>query len=174
MCQVQPPAVRFLEDFPMRIRSWISAPLLVLVAQASALAQPPEGVPGLARGASRVVVATVGDVSARWETNEHGDEIIMSNVTLQVEEALKGGPAKLLEMDLIGGTVGDITLEVSSLPKLARGERAVFFLEANPNGKLVPHRRGQGILKLDSQNRVKGSSVDLSQIREMAASAGDR
>ena len=156
----------------MRIRSWISASLLVLAASAPALAQPPEGVPGLAKGASRVVVATVGEVSAKWETNEHGDEIIVSDVTLHVEEALKGAAAKSLAMSMMGGTVGDITLEVSSLPSLKRGERAVFFLEANPTGKLVPHRRGQGILKLDSQNRVEGSAVDLNQIREMAAAAG--
>jgi hypothetical protein len=156
----------------MRIRSWISAPLLVLVAQATAMAQPPEGVPGLAKAASRVVVATVGDVSARWETNEHGDEVIVSDVTLHVEESLKGAAAKSLGMTILGGTVGDITLEVSSTPTLKRGERAVFFLEANPKGRLVPHRRGQGILKLDSGNRVQGTDVDLSQIRQMAAAAG--
>ena len=156
----------------MRIRSWISAPLLVLVAHAPLLAQPPEDVPGLARGATRVVVAAVGDVSARWEVNEFGDEVIVSDVTLHVEESFKGAPAKSLGMTMLGGTVGDITLEVSSLPTLKRGERAVFFLEANPKGKLVPHRRGYGILKLDSNNRVQGSKVDLNQIREMAATAG--
>lgn len=162
----------------MRIRYWISAPLLVLAVQPNALAQPPAAVPDLARGAARVVVATVGDVSARWETNEHGDELIVSNVTLHVEEALKGGPTHTLSMDLLGGTVGDITLEVSSLPRLTRGERGVFFLAAERSGKLVPHLRGQGILKLDSQDRVKGRPLDLSQIRdqirEMPAPAGGR
>lgn len=158
----------------MRIRYWISAFLLLLAGGATALAQPPATVTELARGAARVVVATVGDVTAGWQTNEFGDQLIVSNVTLHVEEALKGGPAQALNMDLIGGTVGDITLEVSSLPRLSRGERGVFFLNADRSGKLVPHLRGQGILKLDSQNRVRGSSLDLTQIKEMAASAGGR
>jgi len=36
----------------------------------------------------------------------------------------------------------------------------------------VPHLRGQGILKLDDLNRVKGTSLTLDMIREMARTAG--
>jgi hypothetical protein len=36
----------------------------------------------------------------------------------------------------------------------------------------VPYQRGQGILKLDSANHVKGTSLDLNAIKQMAASAG--
>ena len=158
----------------MRLSPWVSVPLLMLLCQATVRTQPPASLPDRVRGAARVVVATVTDVTAAWQTNELGDQLIVSNVRLDIEETLKGGPARSLNMELIGGTVGDITLEVSSLPQLARGERAVFFLEAAPSGRLVPHRRGEGILKLDPQNRVRGSSLDLGQIRDMAAAAGAR
>lgn len=158
----------------MKLSPWVSVPLVVLLCQATAQTQRPDSLPDRVRGAARVVVATVTDVTAAWQTNEFGDQLIVSNVQLHIEESLKGGPARSLNMDLIGGTVGDITLEVSSLPQLARGERAVFFLEATPNGRLVPHRRGEGILKLDPQNRVRGSDLDLTRIREMVASAGER
>lgn len=158
----------------MRVSNWISACALVLAVPAAAVAQPPTSVPDRIRGSAQVVVAVVGEISASWQTNEFGDQLIVSNVRLHVEEALKGNPARVLDMEMLGGTVGDITMEVSSLPPLARGERAVFFLDTGRNGRLIPYRRGEGILKLDSQNRVNGTSLDLNRIRQMAASAGGR
>jgi hypothetical protein len=96
-------------------------------------------------------------------------------VKLSVEESLKGRPDPSVEIDVLGGTVGDLTLEVSTLPRLSRGERAVFFLARDKQtGRLIPHLRGQGILKLDPNDRVKGSSLDLNTIRELAASAANR
>ena len=37
---------------------------------------PKIDIPGRARGAGRVVVATATSVSPRWRTNEHGDQLI--------------------------------------------------------------------------------------------------
>ena len=159
----------------MRIPSWICASALLLSIQAApAFAQPPSSVPDRVRGSQRVVVATVEDVKSAWKTNEHGDQLIVSTVQLRVEEALKGKAEPTVSMELLGGTLDGMTLEVSSLPKLARGERGVFFLEADGQGLLVPHKRGHGILKLDGENKVKGTSLHLTQIREMAATAGGR
>jgi hypothetical protein len=62
-------------------------------------------------------------------------------------------------------------LRVSSLPTLTPGERAVFFLDRMSDGTFQPHLRGQGILKLDDQNFVKGTSLSLDEIRRVAASA---
>jgi hypothetical protein len=123
------------------------------------------------RGAERVVVASVSDVTGAFATNEFGDQLIVSQVSLVVEESLKGKPTPALVLEVEGGTVGDLTLEVSSLPRMTPGERAVFFVTTNKHGKQVPHLRGLGILKLDSQNRVKGSSLDLETIRRAAHGA---
>jgi hypothetical protein len=54
---------------------------------------------------------------------------------------------------------------------LTPGERAVFFLDRMSDGTFQPHLRGQGILKLDDQNFVKGTSLSLDEIRRVAASA---
>jgi hypothetical protein len=122
-----------------------------------------------ARGAARVVVASVGDTSSRHERNEFGDELIVTYATLAVEEALKG-PAGPVTFALEGGTVNGITMRVSSLPTLATGERGVFFLTPGKSGEFRPHLRGQGILKLDANNRVPGSSLTLDEIRRLARS----
>ena len=123
-------------------------------------------------GADRVVVATPRSVQARWEQNEHGDRLIVSRFLLEVSETLKGGPVKAMWLDLEGGTLDGLTLRVSSLPMLQPGERAVFFLEAGRGNAFQPHLRGQGILRLDEQDRVRGTSLPLNEIRARARGQG--
>jgi hypothetical protein len=120
-----------------------------------------------ARGAAKIVVATVAATNARYERNEFGDELIVTHAQLAVEEAIKGS-GEDVTLALEGGTVDGITLRVSDLPALAKGERAVFFLKAGRNGEAEPHLRGQGILKLDDRNRVRGSELTLDDVRRMA------
>lgn len=160
----------------MRTPSWMfSSAVLAITTHAAASVTVPVPLPDRVRGAERVVVAQVEDLHATYETNEYGDQLIVSHVRLRVEESLKGKPDASLEIDVVGGTVGDLTLEVSNLPRMNRGERAVFFLTTNRHsGRLVPYLWGQGILKLDAQNRVRGTSLDLTTIKEMAASVANR
>jgi hypothetical protein len=134
--------------------------------------QPPRSVPERAKSSQHVVVATIVAADARYEANEFGDHLIVSKVRLAIEETLKGPSARELAMDLEGGTVGDVTLAVSDLPKLERGERAVFFLaKSRTTGRLVPHLRGQSILKLDKAQRVTGTDVTLAEVREQVRNA---
>jgi hypothetical protein len=137
-----------------------------------AAAGPPIDIRERAHGAGKVVVATATTVTPVWRTNSYGDQLIVSLVGLQVEETMKGEPANFVTLDLEGGTIGDITLHVSSLPSLKPGERAVFFLDETGSGSHVPHLKGLGILKLETNNQVRGSSLRLDDIRRMAQSAG--
>jgi hypothetical protein len=120
-----------------------------------------------ARGAGRIVIATVADVQPRYDVNEHGDRIIVSQAFLVVEESLKGAPAHVLPVDIEGGTIGDVTLSVSDMPKLKKGDRAVFFLDATVSsaGAHKPHGRGLGILTLDKTNHVEGTPVTLQDVK---------
>ena len=99
-----------------------------------------------AKGADRVVVATVVEVHSSFERNAYGDQLIVSHALLQIEEAMKGTAAALLPIDVEGGTVGDLTLSVSDLPRINPGDRAVFFLDKSASGTYLPHLRGLGIL----------------------------
>src|SRR5262245_52433966 len=100
-------------------------------AAATALAQvgdDPE-IPELARGAQRIVVGQVTRVESRFESNQFGDQLIVSDVSLDVLETLKGPDQPEVQIEVEGGTVGELTLKVSDLPVLQRGERGVFFLD---------------------------------------------
>ena len=160
----------------MPVSSWVfSSAVLAIATHAAAAGNVPVPLPDRVRGSESVVVAKVMDLHATYETNEYGDQLIVSHVTLHVEESLKGKPERSLEVDVVGGTVGNVTLDVSNMPRVYRGERAVFFLTPNSHsGKLVPYLAGQGILKLDAQNRVKGTSLDLTTIRQMASAVAGR
>lgn len=134
-------------------------------------AQGPTNIPNRARGADRVVVAQVTNLTPSYETNQYGDRVIVSHVELTVEETLKGKPGSTATLDVLGGTFGGFTLEVSDEPKVNRGQRGVFFMRLNGNGKYVPHGGDQGVLELDAHNHVKGTSLDLDSVKQQVASA---
>jgi hypothetical protein len=111
------------------------------------------------RGAALVVVATVEDVHPQFAQNEYGDSLIMSTITLRVRESLRGGSDSTLQFQLEGGTVGELSLAVSDLPKLMPGDRGVFALRRSRSGdSWVPNARSLGIQRMD----IDG---DLSAVR---------
>lgn len=124
-----------------------------------------------AQGASQVVVATVTSVTPRWDVNAYGDRLIISRLSLRVDETLKGAAAAAVSMDLEGGTLDGVTLRVSALPALELGERAVFFLDARAGGVYQPHLAGQGILELDDADFVRGSNLTLATVRSVVRQA---
>ncbi len=127
-----------------------------------------------ARGAERVVVGRVTSVTSDWQVNEFGDRLIVSVVRVSVSETLKGDAVPTVDVDVEGGTIGTLTLRVSDQLSFAPGERATFFVRRNARGRFVPHLRGQGLLKLDSSNRVPGSSLTLDRIRREVAAGRSR
>jgi hypothetical protein len=126
-----------------------------------------------ARGAERVVVGRVAAVDPVWRVNEFGDRLIVSVHRVAVDQTLKGQAQPTVDVEIEGGTIGDLTLRVSDLAILNPGDRAVFYLRRNPRGALIPHLRGQGLLRLDRTDRVPGSSLTLDEIRRTVA-AGAR
>ena len=154
-----------------RFRQWHCVFAAVLVVAGGRLVasagQPPGTIEQRAQGAERIVVASIADIRAAYERNAYGDELIVSHASLTLEEVIKGN-RDTATVAVTGGTVNGITLRVSSLPTLSPGERAVFFLNRRSDGEYVPHLQGQGILKLDATNHVKGSSLSLDDIRRMA------
>jgi hypothetical protein len=118
-----------------------------------------------ARGAEQVVVGHVSSVTPVWRDNNFGDRLIVSVVHVIVDETLKGSSQSSVDVEVEGGTMGSLTLRVSDLDTFAPGDRAVFYLQHNRRGGLIPHRRGLGLQKLDVAGRVHGSTVTLDQIR---------
>jgi hypothetical protein len=158
-----------------RVRSLVCAGVLATMpGTASSFAQVVVPLAERSDGAERVVVGRVVSVAPAWRVNEHGDQLIVSMLRVTVAETLKGQAQSTIEVDVEGGSIGDLTLRVSDLPSFTPGERAVFYLRRDAAGRFVPHLRGQGVLKLDPSDRVPGSGLTLDEVRRSVAAALQR
>ena len=127
-----------------------------------------------ARTAERVVVGRVAAVDPVWQVNEFGDRLIVSTLRVAVEETLKGQREPSVNVEVEGGTIGDLTLRVSDLESFVPGDRAVFYLRRGARDAFFPHRRGESLLKIDRFDRVAGSALTLADIRRSVAGAAAR
>ena len=132
---------------------------------------PPVDVDAAAKGAAKVVAVTVTDVHSDYGVNDFGDRLILSQVSFRVDETMKGSREATGVVTLEGGTVGDVTLDVSDMPRMEKGQRAVLFLTNSRAGGQVPYRRGAGVLKLDADDRVPGTDLTLDEIRAAVKAA---
>lgn len=142
---------------------------LPTVLSASDISSPDVGT--RTRGAGRVVVGTVVNIQSHFDVNRFGDQLIVSDTEVRVDETLKGAPQSVVTVTLEGGTVGDLTLEVSDMPPMKKGDRAVMFLNQTPAGGHLPWGRGNGVLKLDSTNHIEGTNLTLDDVKRMVGAA---
>jgi hypothetical protein len=159
------------------VRQRIFASVAILLTTAfstSSLAdhRPPSDLKSAIRSADRVVVGTVVAVQPYWHENKWGDRLIVSRTWVRPTETLKGKPsAKDVPIAIEGGTLDGLTLVVSDLPAVSRGERGVFLLKREADGQFVPSGRSEGVLKLTPNNTVAGSNLRLEDVRRAAAAA---
>jgi hypothetical protein len=124
-----------------------------------------------AKGSDYVVHGKVRKKKAERYRSAHGDDLIVTRVSLDVQEKFKGEGASQVEMIEEGGTLDGITLRVSDQPELDVGEEVVAFLKKTDEG-YRPHMRGFGILRLqDGTGQVRESSLNLDTIREKSRNA---
>ena len=120
-------------------------------------------------GASEsVVVATARQVRTAWAGNEYGDRVIVSSAVLEVSETLKGRPLPIRTIEIEGGAVDGVTLEVSDEPTVRSGDRAVFFLKSKHAERDQPLSTEDAVLELDPQDAVHGRGLGLADIRSRA------
>ena len=84
----------------------------------------------LVQQAELIFEGTVTDVKSQW-TGEGANRRIVSFVTFEVNDGLKGNAGETYTMRMLGGTVDDTTMEVTESPKFKVGERDILFVENN-------------------------------------------
>lgn len=80
--------------------------------------------------AELIFQGTVTDVQSQW-TGEGAQRHIVSFVTFKIDEQIKGDAGVTYTLRMLGGTVGDQTMEVTDSPKFAAGDRDILFVENN-------------------------------------------
>ena len=90
----------------------------------------------LVQQAELIFQGTVTNVHSVWE-GEGAQRHIDTYVTFQIGENVKGNAGSSYTIRILGGTVGDETMEVTDTPKFNVGDRDVLFVEHN-NEQFVP------------------------------------
>lgn len=95
---------------------------------------------------------TVTEVKSQW-TGEGAQRHIVTYVTFQVDDSLKGEPGSNYTMRMLGGTVDGQTMEVTDSPKFKVGDRDIVFVENNGTQfiPLVGIMHGRFRVKKDEQ-----------------------
>lgn len=81
----------------------------------------------MADRAATIVVSTVTSRQSEWE-HYGASRLIITKVTVAVEQTLKGSAPRTIVVEVLGGTIGEQTLHVSHVPEFKVGDRDVLFL----------------------------------------------
>ncbi len=94
--------------------------------------------------AESVVVARVVATRSAWVDSRSGRSIV-TDVTVAIEQTIKGPEYAQRSFQFLGGTVGDDTLRVEGMPQFAVGDRDVLFINeaGRPASPLVGFMYGR-------------------------------
>jgi hypothetical protein len=67
---------------------------------------------------------------SEWRTID-GSRSIVTVVSFHVETVHKGKADSKVALQFLGGTIGNVTMDVAEMPRFTPGERAVLFVEGN-------------------------------------------
>ena len=120
-----------IQSFMKTLRSFLLLSCAFLaIAGARATTVIPPTFDELVNEAELIFQGAVTDVRSQW-TGEGAERRIVSDITFQVEDALKGTPGESYTIRMLGGTVDGQTLRVSDAPTFKVGDRDILFVENN-------------------------------------------
>jgi len=120
----------------MKIKYLLAFTIILTLGRLSATTVIPPTFDQLVQQAELIFQGTATNVRCVWE-GEGAQRHISTYVTFQIAESVKGNPGSSYTIRLLGGTVGDETMEVTDTPKFKVGDRDILFVEHN-NEQFVP------------------------------------
>ena len=114
----------------MKIKYLLALTLIGVVSAVTATTVIPPTFDQLVKQAEFIFQGTVTDTRSVWE-GEGGQRHIETYVTFKVDDNVKGDAGASYTIQILGGTVGDQTMEVSDAPKFRIGDRDILFVEHN-------------------------------------------
>ena len=107
----------------------------------------------LVRDAEAVVEGRIVEVSSFWNA-EH--TAILTEATLEVEDAVVGAAPAFVTLRTFGGRVGNLVIEAHGFPRFALGERLLVFLEPERDGahRVLGYLQGQYRIRTDPAGKA--------------------
>lgn len=156
----------------MNISRLVALAGTLLCSVASALTVNVPTFTDLVAKADVVAKTEVTDVRCEWQTSPTGKQVIVTVVTLKVEDTLKGAAGAQFEFTQLGGQVGSRAMRIDGLPEWHKGDRDILFVAGN--GKTVcplvgiPHGRYWIIKDGDTEYVTRSDGSALAAVAEVA------
>src|SRR5881227_803386 len=150
------------------------AGILAIGCSALATTVIPPSFDELVSRAEVIFQGTVTDVRSQW-VGEGGQRHINSYVTFKVEDAIKGKPGAQITLQMLGGTVGSETMEVTDAPKFKVGDRDILFVENNGTQfvPLVGIMHGRFRIQKEATGRENVSKDNGAPVADLAKLGSD-
>lgn len=100
---------------------------LLMAGVASSTTVIPPTFETLVSSANTIFVGEAIDVRSDWISTPQGRAII-TRVTFKVENVWKGAAGAVTQLEFLGGTIGETTMEVVGMPTFHEGQRSVLFV----------------------------------------------
>lgn len=178
----QPPSHSVTEPSTWRTRSgprncnFLAVVLIVLgfvvAGRLQATSVEPPSFEDLVEQAETIFEGQVTKVESKWSGGPE-DPIIETFYTFNVLETLKGPPSAVYTLQVLGGTIGDETLEVEGAPKFAVGETSLLFVTQNGSqfvplvGIMYGHYQIKQKLGTNTEEVIKHDGKPLSDVSEI-------
>jgi hypothetical protein len=88
----------------------------------------------MVKKAESIIHGRVRSAHTHWSAD---GRLILTTYTIDVEETMKGQPARTVDLTTIGGRIGDLELYVAGMPAFRTGEDAVVFVEKSAGLSVV-------------------------------------
>ena len=106
------------------------ASLIALISAAHGTVVIPPSFEELVAQAEVIFQGKVTEVKSQW-AGEGAQRLIVTYVTFQIEDGLKGNVYQTYTIRMLGGTVDGESMGVSDAPQFALGDRDVLFVQNN-------------------------------------------
>jgi hypothetical protein len=125
----------------------------------------------LVSDAELIFQGSVTGTRSQW-IGAGADRQIVTYVTFDIEDAIKGVPGSSYTIQMLGGTVDGETFEVSDAPRFKVGDRDILFVEHNGNQfvPLVGIMHGRFHIQTDAAGReivTKDSGAPVANVSKL-------
>lgn len=122
------------------------------------------GVPVYSKMADAIVIGVVDEVGKPYwqeEAQDKNHDMIQRDVTLHVEEVLKGNDMEGLTLVLQGGTIDDTEVIAGDEAKLRKGERVLLFVGTNADEEYVVFAGAAGKYLIDADDNARNIDTKM-------------
>ena len=120
--------------------------------------------PNLVSSSTRIVTGRVKGISSFSTVNAKGDEFVLSDVTVTVDEEIKGDSPREVVIRTLGGSLNGLRYIYSFAPDLAVGQKTLLFLSERGN-IIYPSQFKWGQYTLTDENLIKNTQLTLDAVK---------